>query len=295
MAVLGEGRAHGACSLLHAAALGYGASIGLNLPIAVRVLDRPKKKESEDESKLLEHVLDTWIDDGRSLPVEDRNDIHWSVASKIPISQGLKSSSALCVAAFRALADSKSISLSEEEVVDLTVKAHTASGISLTGSVDDAWACSTSGWKLVNTQADIKDGILLDYGDLNPNEWIILLVLRGPRKIRPKLEDFQVAAQPFEQALTSLHNNNPWVSLTWNGRGIAAVLRDVEGRKMANEAFVNGARASGITGSGTAIVIVVPSSNLVMKDRLKEWYIKKYPNTEVIECSLVGKSVVEEE
>lgn len=295
MAVLGEGRAHGACSLLHAAAFGYGASLGLNLPIAVRVLDKSKKKDTKDEDDLLQHVLDVWIEEGHLLPVKDRSDIHWSVASKIPMSQGLKSSSALCVAAFRALANSTSISMSDEKIVELTVKAHLASGISLTGSVDDAWACSTTGWKLVDSQAEIKDGILMEYSDLDPREWSILLVLRGPRKNRPSIEDFQLAAQPFEQALAALQSNNPWVSLTWNGRGIAAVLKDVEGRKMANEAFVNGARASGISGSGTAIVIVVPSSNEVMKDRLKQWYLQKYSNVDVIECSLVGSAVVEEE
>lgn len=295
MAVLGEGRAHGACSLLHAAAFGYGASLGLNLPIAVRVLDKSKKKDSKDENNLLQHVLDVWIEEGLSLPVKDRSDIHWSVASKIPMSQGLKSSSALCVAAFRALANSTSISMSDEKIVELTVKAHLASGISLTGSVDDAWACSTTGWKLVDSQAEIKDGILMEYSDLDPREWSILLVLRGPRKNRPSIEDFQLAAQPFEQALAALQSNNPWVSLTWNGRGMAAVLKDVEGRKMANEAFVNGARASGISGSGTAIVIVIPSSNEVMKDRLKQWYLQKYSNVDVIECSLVGSAVVEEE
>ena len=32
MAVIGTGQAHGACSLLHAAGTGYGASIALDLP-----------------------------------------------------------------------------------------------------------------------------------------------------------------------------------------------------------------------------------------------------------------------
>ena len=45
MAVLGQGSAHGACSLLHAAGTGYGASIALDLPILVRVLDKKSKRE----------------------------------------------------------------------------------------------------------------------------------------------------------------------------------------------------------------------------------------------------------
>lgn len=295
MAILGEGRAHGACSLLHAAAFGYGASLGLTLPIAVRVLDRPKKKKPNDESKLLDFILEVWTEANHPLPTDNVGDIHWSVASKIPVSQGLKSSSALCVAAFRALANSTSISLNDEEVVRLTVQAHLKSGISLTGSVDDAWACATSGWKLVDSQADIKDGVLMDQSDLNPDEWIILLLLRGPRKTRPKIEDFQASQQPFEQALNALQTNNPWVSLTWNGRGVAAATRDVEGRKMANDAFVNGARASGLTGSGSAIVVIIPKANEVMKNRLEQWYTQKYPDIQILESSIAGQKVSEEE
>ncbi len=295
MAILGEGRAHGACSLLHAAAFGYGASLGLTLPIAVRVLDRPKKKKPDDESKLLDFILEVWTEANHPLPTDNVGDIHWSVASKIPVSQGLKSSSALCVAAFRALANSTSISLNDEEVVRLTVQAHLKSGISLTGSVDDAWACATSGWKLIDSQADIKDGVLMDQSDLNPDEWIILLLLRGPRKTRPKIEDFQASQQPFEQALNALQTNNPWVSLTWNGRGVAAATRDVEGRKMANDAFVNGARASGLTGSGSAIVVIIPKANEVMKNRLEQWYTQKYPDIQILESSIAGQKVSEEE
>jgi shikimate kinase len=40
MAVLGVGTANGSCSLLHAAGLGYGASLALDLPVKVRLLDK---------------------------------------------------------------------------------------------------------------------------------------------------------------------------------------------------------------------------------------------------------------
>ena len=44
MGILGTGKANGACSLLHAAGLGYGASLALDLPLAVRLLDTPWKE-----------------------------------------------------------------------------------------------------------------------------------------------------------------------------------------------------------------------------------------------------------
>ena len=59
MAVLGKGQAHGACSLLHAAALGYGAAMALDLPVTVRLLDKPSKRELPKATfcSLLYHTL----------------------------------------------------------------------------------------------------------------------------------------------------------------------------------------------------------------------------------------------
>ena len=48
MAVLGKGHAHGACSLLHAAGTGYGAAMALDLPVFVRLLDKPSTREVHD-------------------------------------------------------------------------------------------------------------------------------------------------------------------------------------------------------------------------------------------------------
>ena len=48
MAVIGTGKAHGACSLLHAAGTGYGAAIALDLPVMVKALDKPSKRQLND-------------------------------------------------------------------------------------------------------------------------------------------------------------------------------------------------------------------------------------------------------
>ena len=92
MAVLGKGSAHGACSLLHAAALGYGANMALDLPITVRLLDRPSKRDVKDEDGVLDALLSAWMDANHPLPNGfERDDLHWGVNSKSPKKQGLKS------------------------------------------------------------------------------------------------------------------------------------------------------------------------------------------------------------
>jgi hypothetical protein len=73
-----------------------------------------------------------------------------------------------------------------------------------------------------------------------------------------------------------------------NGRGVIGATGDVKGRIMTNDALVNSARAAGITGSGTAIVIVVPKSLRGIMDRLKQWYEGKYPGVELIETNFLN-------
>jgi shikimate kinase len=289
MAVLGKGSAHGACSLLHAAALGYGACMALNLPITVRLLDRPSKRDVNDPDGVLVQLLNAWQEAGHPLPEGYAADeLHWGVNSKIPPKQGLKSSAATCIAALRALENATEKTLEPHDRVHLAATAQLAAGVSLTGSIDDAWGCMTPGWKLIDVQAPVSEGVLLENEGLSSDEWIVLLVLRGQREHQPELADFEPHLPAFQQALEALQAQNPLVAMTWNGRGIAAALRDIEGRKMTNDSFMNSARAAGITGSGPALVLVVPQNMRPAVDRIKTWYTGRYRGVEILETSFLS-------
>ncbi|MCH1460839.1 MAG: hypothetical protein L7U25_00600 [Candidatus Poseidonia sp.] len=289
MAVLGKGSAHGACSLLHAAALGYGASIALDLPITVRLLDRPSKREVTDKDSLLDAVLDVWIEAKHPLPESyEKDELHWGVNSKIPVKQGLKSSAATSIAALRALCDATKTQLEAADLVALSAQAQLNAGVSLTGSIDDAWACSTKGWKLIDIQAPIAEGVLLTGEGPKSDDWTVLLVLRGEREQQPVMEDFAPHLQPYQQALNALQDGNELVAITWNGRGTVAALRDIQGRKMSNDSFMNSARSAGISGSGPALVVIVPSQETPTLERLKKWYTTHYKNIEIIETSFLS-------
>jgi len=290
MAILGKGQAHGACSLLHAAALGYGSAIALDLPVIVRLLDKPSKREMLDGDGVLIALLEAWINAGHPLPARHtKEDLHWGIKSDVPKKQGLKSSAAVCIAALRALCDATETSLGDDELVTLAAEAQIAAGVSLTGSIDDAWACLHPGWKLVDVQAPISEGVLMDEPGLPPEDWVVLLVLRGPREAQPTLEDFASQLTAFQEALAALQANNPLVAMTWNGRGTVAALRDIEGRKMANDSFMNSARAAGVSGSGPALVIVVPSQQGPALERIKTWYSMRYPQTKLLETRFLSK------
>ena len=290
MAVIGTGQAHGACSLLHAAGTGYGASLSLDLPVIVKALDRPSKRELKDPDNLLSAVVDTWVENELPLPDGlEKDDIHWAVASKIPQSRGLKSSAAISVAAVKALCEATQTSLDDADIVSLSSQAQIASGVSITGSIDDSWACLTKGWKLIDANAeDISSGVIMEGAGLNPDDWIVLIAAREPRKSRPQLEDFAPMFNEFEKALIALQQGELLNCLTINGRAMCAVTNDIQGRKIANDAFINGARSSGLSGSGPAVVIVVPSLVKSSADRIKSTLQRLMPADQIIETKFLA-------
>lgn len=295
MAILGSGNAHGGCSLLHAAGLGYGASIGLDLPLAVRLLDKPSKRKINDPDELLPAVLDAWIAGGFKFPNEmAKDDLYWAVMSQIPPRQGLKSSAAISIAALRALADATQTDVSDEEYVAMAAQAQIESNVSITGSIDDAWACLTPGWKLIDPRAEsISEGVLFEGNGPKADDWLVMIVCREERKKRPQLEDFVPHTGAYQNSLEALQEMNELVALTWNGRGTVAVMNDVQGRKITNDAILNGARAAGMSGSGNAIVVVAPKVSKPTCERLLQLFETNKEVTKVIQTSFL--SIREEE
>ena len=285
MAVLGSGNSNGGCSLLHAAGLGYGASLALDLPVRVRLLDKESKRTLEDPDGLLDQVLNAWKNAGHPVP---EGELHWSVKSEIPPRQGLKSSSAVSVAAIKALCDATGLELENADIVDIAAAAQLSAGVSITGSYDDSWAALEGGWKLVDANAeDARSGLLLESQGPSAEDWTVILVCRGDRERRPELEDFTLHQQAFAQALNALQEGKELVALTWNGRGVVGALNDLDGRRLTNDAFVNGGRAAGISGSGPAIVIFASAVSRPTIERIKKWY-SKYDSMEVIETKVIN-------
>jgi shikimate kinase len=297
MAVIGKGQAHGACSLLHAAGLGYGCSMALDLPVAVRLLDRESKRSLSDPDGLLEAVVNVWITSGHELPNGlSKEDLHWAVASKVPPRQGLKSSAAVSIAALRALCDSTNLELEDKDLVLMSAQAQLESGVSITGSIDDSWACATKGWKLIDVNAEtIEEGILMEGAGPPADDWFVLILARGERESRPDPESFAVQQQNFVQAINAIQEGQELVALTWNGRAMVGILSDSVARKLTNDAFVNGARAAGMSGSGSAIVLVAPSISKPSCERLKQWYTTRYPDVELIEVKFLNADNVQDE
>ena len=287
LAILGTGVANGSCSLLHAAGIGYGASLALDLKVRVRILDKESKKEIDDPDNLLGAIVNSWTSAGHPLPEQ----LFWSIKSEIPPRQGLKSSSAISVAAVRALCDATGINIENHQIVDIASNAQLECGVSITGSIDDTWAALEGGWKLIDVNAEnAKSGVLLESTGPSSDDWNVILLTGAERSERPRLEDFSYHQQAFMQALSALQEGKDLVALTWNGRGVVGALNNPTIRRLTNDAFVNGARAAGVRGSGPAIVIFAPSISKPTSERIKKWY-SKFPELTIIETRIVNSEV----
>ena len=74
----------------------------------------------------------------------------------------MKSSAAVSVAAIKALCEATQTELENADIVAISSQAQVNSGVSITGSIDDSWACLTKGWKLIDANAEaIEEGIVI--------------------------------------------------------------------------------------------------------------------------------------
>ncbi|MED5159414.1 MAG: hypothetical protein VYD62_04270, partial [Candidatus Thermoplasmatota archaeon] len=172
MTVLGRGRANGGVSVLHAAGLGKGCSVGIELSTEV-CLVTGQSSVSHDDHGILDSVMAVWTESGYPRP----EDVGWSVSSEVPIGQGLKSSAALACAAVLALNEASWTTISDFDIVRIAVAAQRRAGCTITGSMDDAWAAICPGWKLVDPNQSSQDSILLE-GDTD-EDLAVLIALRG--------------------------------------------------------------------------------------------------------------------
>ena len=249
MTVLGRGSANGGVSVLHAAGLGKGCSIGIELSTEVSLV-AGEAEVSSDEHGILDSVMAVWIESGYPQP----DDTGWRVSSEVPIGQGLKSSAALACAAAMALNEASWTALSDFDIVDIAVAAQRRAGCTITGSMDDAWAAISPGWKLVDPIQSSRDSVLLE-GDIDEG-LTVLIALRGSRSAEVQSDSFSNQRKIFERAMASLSSGSVLSAMSANGMAVAAATGDDEALRICNSVIVRGAIAAGVSGSGPAIAIV---------------------------------------
>ena len=264
MSMKGKGISHGAATIVSAFATGKGAAFGLDLTTTAQVeLSKGEGVEvaiegfTGESTRLAENCVLAVL--GAVAP-DKKFHAHVTTRSSIPISRGLKSSSAAANAIIFATLDALGAEMDEVQAIRLGTRSAIEAGVSVTGAFDDACASWFGGVVLTDNRSEQ----IVAKGEMP-----------GCLKALVHVPDFQIRKKAlpleriaavrgivdlaYQQALQGDYER----ALTLNGMCYSAALG--LDQEVALKALQNGALAAGLTGSGPATVM------LVVEDKVKEF------------------------
>jgi shikimate kinase len=250
--MIGKAGCRGAATIVNAIATGKGAAFGITLETDAEVtlelghgeLRTPRSAEGSD---LVAGCVRAMAKKARGAEVNGQVRIE----SEIPISRGLKSSSAVSNAVVLATARALGASLPDFEIILTGIEESIKASVTITGAFDDASACYMGG--VVAT--DNRAFTVLHQGTLDPDLVVILHVPdRRITKASVKNLDFSPIAGEVEKAFDLALRGEYLKAMELNSRAYSKVL-DVS-EDIASLARKKGALAAGISGTGPATAIV---------------------------------------
>lgn len=264
----GFGMSHGALTVVNAVSCGKGAAFGINL--CTKSQAEIKKRHgfyleingvmsSPLFAELLIHQIDS-----------DIKGAYVKTESEIPMSMGLKSSSAAANAILTACADALGIELSSDEILNKNADASIKAGVSITGAFDDSAACLLGG--LVFT--DNFGRRIIDRRPM-PEGLRAVIILPGYTISKSdfpisRLKDMKDEAEViFHNAycgdvFKSMYDNG---SCTCRALGISNDISDF--------CIAHGAKTAGVSGTGPAVGVLTDSDKVdaLLKNFEDERYI----------------------
>ena len=262
----GQATCHGAGTIVNAIATGEGAAFGLALRATATVDVRPEAfgvhaRVAADVNPLLAVSAAR-----RILQRRDRKvGLEISIVSEIPISRGLKSSSAVANAVVRATSRALGLDPEPQEILQASVDAAIDAGVTITGAFDDACASLYGGVCIT----DNRDRRLLAL-DRFPSELVAVLYI--PRRMIRKSDlqgtDFARIRSKVEAAFQLALRGDYFRALEANSEAYSPVLGIDE--SPAQRARAAGALAAGITGTGPAILALTKPDRVELVRRAME-------------------------
>lgn len=259
--MIGRGVSYGALSVINAIAMGKGAAFDIDLKTeaVVELTPEPGFVVEIDghaaENTLLaelsvQEMLRHCPDSGMRGAVIRRD-------SNIPISQGLKSSSAATNAVLSATANALGITLAPLAIGRMGAIAAIAAGVSITGTFDDACSCMLGGLVFTDNQTrKLPCRVPMPTGY---TAVIHLPAFQIRKSAFPKEKMWEMAAEvtnAYNRALAG----DVFGAMYENGRCTCAALGITP--EIADRALACGAAAAGLSGTGPATGILVPTRHL---------------------------------
>jgi len=253
----GQALSHGAISILNAFPAGKGGALGIDLWTRAKVSLREGpgpisgfvSSDPEESNRLAITVVQKTLE---HYGYERKLQGEVITSSNIPVSVGLKSSSAAANAVALATASAIDEKLDDDTLVGIGVDASIESGVSLTGAYDDSFASYYGGAVLTDNDRRRVERILRIPRDLS------VLILVPPRKTRTGQLDrlkFAPVKRISELAYNEANNGHLWDALTLNGLAVASILG--EDPRPALFAIEAGALGAGLSGKGPSVAAIV--------------------------------------
>ncbi len=255
--MIGKGACRGAATIVNAIATGKGAAFGITLETdAVVELSKGPGEiilaESPEGGDLVAGCIRSVASKAPGRP-DVHGEVH--VRSDIPISRGLKSSSAVSNAVVLATNRALGAGLSDMDLVLAGIEESVKAKVTITGAFDDASACYFGG--VVAT--DNRTFTILHRARMDPDLNVLLHVPdRRISKESVKGLDFSPIRRDVEKAFELALNGEHLKAMELNSRAYSKVL-DVS-EEVAQDARKKGALAAGISGTGPATAIVCEPS-----------------------------------
>ncbi len=254
----GTATAHGAASIVNGIASGIGAAFGVALETTavveltsepgifqVRIEDDPS-----EEQALSEHCVRAVL---KMSVLEREHGAKINTRSQIPMSRGLKSSSAaanaIVLAAFKALGRQ----VDDFEAIGLGIQASFLAGVTITGAYDDA--CATYFGNVVVAD-NFRKKILAQYAIREDYDVLVHVPLRKIRKRDVDISRLKAIRYPAGLAARLTMEGDFLGGMIVNGLAYSAAMgfpTDV-----ALRALEAGAAAAGVSGTGPATVVLSP-------------------------------------
>jgi shikimate kinase len=248
--MIGRAACRGAATIVNAIATGTGAAFGITLETDAKVEIEEGAGEivlrgSDESPDLPTRCVRAVV--SKTIKKQVSGEIH--VRSDIPVSRGLKSSSAVSNAVVLATARAVGSDLNDMDVLLTGIEESIKAGVTITGAFDDASACFLGGVVVTNN----KSFTMLNRGSMDPDlEVLIHVPERRITKASLKKVDFSPIRGRVEQAVKLAMKGDYLKAMELNSRAYSRVL-DVS-EDVAEIARKSGALAAGISGTGPATV-----------------------------------------
>ena len=254
--MIGRAACRGAATIVNAIATGKGAAFGISLETdAVIEIEEGKGefvlRDSAENPELVSRCVKAVV--SKTLMKDIKGEAN--VRSDIPVSRGLKSSSAVSNAVVLATARALGANMGDMDILLTGIEESIKAGVTITGAFDDASACFLGGVVVTNN----RSFTILNRGNLDP-DLDVLIHVPDKRITKSSLKevDFSSIRDRVDHAIDLALKGEYLKAMEVNSRAYAKIL-DVS-EDIAELARKKGALAAGISGTGPATVALCSRS-----------------------------------